>query len=115
MVNTKELTSEYRMAHWAGIIKERAESGLTVKAYCETAGVHPNSYFYWQRKLREAACAKMSETATLPVPCGWTAVAPAVANDSGMLSVEIEKCRVMVSRDTDERLLAKVCRVLVSL
>jgi hypothetical protein len=31
------------------------------------------------------------------------------------LTVEIGKCRVLVGMDSDERLLAKVCRVLVSL
>ena len=115
MVNTREIAAEYRLAHWAGIIKERVESGLTVKAFCESAGVHPNSYFYWQRKLREAACAKMPEATTLPVPCGWAAVAPAAANVSGTLPIEVGKCRIMANCDTDERLLAKVCRVLASL
>jgi putative transposase len=115
MIDTREIASEYRLAHWAGMIKERAESGLTVKAFCESAGVHPNSYFYWQRKLREAACAKMPEAVTSPTPCGWTAAIPAVANVSGTLPIEIGKCRVMADCGTDERLLAKVCRVLVSL
>ena len=55
-MNTREIAKEVRLSHWASIIRERQESGLSVKAYCERAGFHSNSYFYWQKKLRETAC-----------------------------------------------------------
>ena len=58
-MNTKAIAKELRMSHWAGIMRERTESGLSVKAFCERAGFHENVYFYWQRKLREAACANL--------------------------------------------------------
>jgi putative transposase len=117
MINTREIATGYRLEHWAGIVRERAESGLTVKAFCESAGLHPNSYFYWQRRLRESACEGMSAGA-LPAPGGWTAAVPAgtaVAGVSRIIPIEIGKCRVIANPDTDERLLAKVCRVLASL
>ena len=60
-MDTREITAGLRMSHWAQIIRERQESGLTVKAYCEKAGFHENSYFYWQNKLREAACEHLPE------------------------------------------------------
>ena len=115
MINTREIAAEYRLAHWAGVLRERAESGLTVKAYCESAGLHENTYFYWQRKLRESVC---EGPAALPAPNGWTAAVPGLTGTavvSRTLSVEIGKCRVLVGADTDERLLAKVCGVLASL
>jgi hypothetical protein len=40
-------------------MRERKESGLSIKAFCENAGFHENIYYYWQRKLREATCEKM--------------------------------------------------------
>ena len=55
MVNTREIAEEYHMGHWAQVMRERSESGLSITAYCETIGIHPNRYFYWQKKLREAA------------------------------------------------------------
>jgi transposase-like protein len=58
-MNTKEITKEYRLRHWAGIMRERKESGLSVKAFCEDAGFHENIYYYWQRKLREAKCEQL--------------------------------------------------------
>ena len=115
MTGTREIAAEYRLTHWAGVVRQRAESGLTVKAYCESAGLHENTYFYWQRKLRESVC---EGPAALPTPGGWTAAVPAkpgAAVASRALSVEIGKCRVLVGANTDERLLAKVCGVLASI
>jgi hypothetical protein len=42
-------------------MQERQESGLSIRAFCEKAGFHENIYFYWQRKLREAACVELSK------------------------------------------------------
>jgi putative transposase len=117
MINTREIAASYRLEHWAGIVRERSESGLTVKAFCESEGLHSNTYFYWQRRLREAACGGGTGASALPTPTGWTAAVPAEsgAPAARALTVEIGKCRVLVGTDADERFLAKVCRVLVSL
>jgi transposase-like protein len=58
--NTKEIAKEYRLTHWAQIIKERKESGLSIRAFCKKAGYHENNFFYWQRKLREEVCGQMN-------------------------------------------------------
>lgn len=55
-MHTREIAEEYRLTHWAGIMRDRQESGLSIRAYCEQVGFHENSYYYWQKKLREAAC-----------------------------------------------------------
>ena len=52
-MNTREIAVEYRLSHWAGIIKDRDESGLTIKEYCERLGIHENAYYYWLRKIRK--------------------------------------------------------------
>jgi len=54
-MNTRAIAEEYRLTHWAQIMQERQQSGLSIKSYCERAGLHENVYYYWQRKLREAA------------------------------------------------------------
>ena len=76
-MNTREIAEEYRLTHWAGIMRERSESGLSIKDFCKSAGFHENVYFYWQRKLREAACeqlliaAKGRKPEISEVPSGW--------------------------------------------
>lgn len=116
MVDTREIATGYRLEYWAGIVRERAESGLTVKAFCESEEVHPNAYSYWQRKPRESACERLTAGA-LPSPNGWTVVMPADPRTPATyaLTVEIGKCSVLVGMGADERLFAKVCRVLIPL
>jgi hypothetical protein len=126
MKNTREIAKEYRMSYWAGIMRERAESGLSIRAYCAREGMHVNRYHYWQRRLRAAAveCGTSSlvvrakaETVS-PVPAGWTQVTSAAENVSPVVSeltIEIGKCRVSANEGTDTELLAKICKVLVSL
>ena len=76
-MNTRAIAEEYRLAHWAQIVRERQENRLSIKAYCESAGIHENTYYYWQRKLREAACRELnkaqSETTSLQ-PVGFTEI-----------------------------------------
>ena len=59
-MNTREIAVEYRMSHWAQIMQNRIDSGLNVRAFCKNAGIHENSYYYWQRKLREATCEELT-------------------------------------------------------
>jgi len=42
-------------------MRERIESGLSVKEYCANAGFHENKYYYWQKKLREGTCTLLSD------------------------------------------------------
>jgi len=125
MINTREIAKELRLSHWARIIREQQESGLSKQAFCKQIGVCHNTYFYWQRKLREAACeglmnAAQPETvaANIPtMPHGWVICEPALdsAPKEKPLPIEIGGCRVLASADTDPELLAQVCKVLVSL
>jgi len=54
-MNTQKVTSEYRLSQWAQVIQARLDSGQNVKDFCLTNGISRNAYFYWQKKLREAA------------------------------------------------------------
>lgn len=110
-MNTREIAAEYRLAHWADIMKDRLASDLSVKDFCKTAGFHENVYYYWQRKLREAAGSEKSL-----VPNGWTICESAGPTSKGSsLAIEIGGYRLHVEAETDPELLAKVCRVLKAL
>lgn len=120
-MNTRNIAAEQRLAHWSQIMSERAEKGLSIRAYCENVGIHENTYFYWQRKLREAACSGI-QTATVEseekslVPKGWATlcVSEKSAQPEG-LTIEVGGCRITVDTNTDSELLAKVCRALKAL
>jgi len=124
-MNTREIAKEYRLSHWAEVVRERRASGLSVKEYCKTGGFHENNYYYWQRKLREAACEELaaraqSHKAADPekrlVPSGW-ALCKTDDSASGRkpLVVEVNGCHVHIESETDPELIVKVCRALKSL
>ena len=126
MKNTREIASEYRMNHRAGIMRERAESGLSIRAYCAREGMHVNRYHYWQRRLRAAAAQEMlpPKAEITPVPTGWTQVMPLEESDKSIavktmnspeVTIEIGKSRITASESTDMELLSKVCKVLVTI
>jgi putative transposase len=116
MSETRSISKEYRLSYWANVMKERSNSGQSIRAYCEKAGIHENTYFYWQRRLREAAIMELRDdkpNITVSEPKGWAMLC--VGGGSGQpqgLTVEVNGCRITVSDNTDTGLLAKVCRAL---
>jgi hypothetical protein len=106
-------------------MQERSDSGLSIKAYCESIGLHQNVYHYWQRKLREAACQALlpesgirgSAKAEVMPPAGWAVceVAEPEVNSGGCVCVEVGKFKVTVKRGDDMALFADACRTLTSL
>jgi putative transposase len=118
-MNTRDIASEYRLAHWSQVMRDRADKGLSIKAYCEEAGIHENTYFYWQHKLREAACTGIQATTDevkAIVPKGWATVDVREDEEKTLgLTVEVGGCRIIVSVDTNPELLIHVCRALKTL
>jgi putative transposase len=117
-MDTRKVAKEYRLSQWAQIIQARIESGKSIKDFCEEAGVNKNAYFYWQRKLREAACKGLTEANESKeiVPGGWVRLSPIKPQyaDDG-ISIEINGCQITVKGNTDLKLLKNVCGVLRSL
>lgn len=123
-MDTREIAVAYRLTHWAGILRERQASGMSIRAYCKAEGICENVYYYWQRKLREAACEELlSVIEEKPeqslVPQGWAAVREEKMERRGLppgaVWIEIGKYRVPATMDSDPELLTKVCRMLASI
>jgi putative transposase len=128
-----EAKTQYRLKEWTERFATRTQSGLSVREWCKSNGVSVRSYYYWLRQVREyaaqskAVLAVQPEVATeettvrahpeqLPAPSGWAAVAEAESpSQNSTLIVEVGGCRIAVNSETDPELLAKVCKVLVSL
>ena len=128
MINTREIAAEYRLSHWSSIIQERNASGKSIKSYCESIGIRTNVYFYWQRKLREAACQELlpaiiSDKEKAIIPSGWavcdvnlepTSIS-SISAPTADIVIEIGKSRVTADADTNLDLLGNICRMLMSL
>jgi len=53
--NMRGVKQEYRIAEWTRLIRECVSSGMSAKAWCEAQGIKKRTYYYWQKKVREAA------------------------------------------------------------
>jgi len=125
MINTREIAEEYRLTHWAQIMRERTQSGVSIKAFCKQIGICNNTYFYWQRRVRAAACEELLtisqprpvETDNPTIPNRWAVceVSSKSPTEEKVLPIEINGCRVLADMDTDPELLAKTCKVLMTL
>lgn len=114
-MDTQKVATEYRMSQWAQVIQERQNSGQSVKDFCEANGLNRNTYFYWQRKLRETACTVLSTSKESKgvVPGGWIQLSPEPERCvKEVLDIEIGGCHITVTNETDHELLKKVCLTL---
>jgi transposase-like protein len=96
MINTREIAKEYRLSHWGKIMQERSQSGLSIKAYCRQMGICGNTYFYWQRKLRKAACEQLCAPAFTEVKLleSRTRNTPATPPPPGQICVEAKGMQI---------------------
>ena len=56
----KQIARQVRMTHWAQMMRERRDSGASVREWCSGKGINEKTYYYWQRRLREAACTELA-------------------------------------------------------
>ena len=54
-MDTRLATRQIRIQQWAAIIKDRTSSGLKVDDYCQQHDISRDAYYYWLRKVKEAA------------------------------------------------------------
>jgi len=54
-MDTRQLTHEVRMKHWAQVLHRRRESGQTIRGFCRAEGICEKTYYYWQKRLRQTA------------------------------------------------------------
>jgi transposase-like protein len=101
------LRTEYRLQHWAKIAKECAESGMTNVSFCTSKGISDKTYYYWLRRLREAAAESM--------PPQLVEVKLSKTSKSGILNVRYQEADLMVTKETSPELLLSTLRVLKQL
>jgi transposase-like protein len=85
---------------WRQIVREQAQSGLTVPDFCEKHGHPVNQFKYWKQKYRK----DRPDLRFVP------AVAKG-ANDEG-LTLEVGKARIRIRPGFDRALLLQAVRAL---
>ena len=85
MNEIQTVTKNVRLQQWTSIIQDCKTSGLKVDDYCTEHNISRNAYYYWLRKVKEAAIEK-SECLFAEVNPSFTAV---VEDSPGASSVSI--------------------------
>jgi putative transposase len=120
-------------------MKDRSMTGESIKTYCARVGIHANTYFYWQKKLREAASEKVQQAISMipaveingtedthrnpgerKVPLGWTKCSvtdnmPKPEVGATTIPIQIGRCTIQATSETDMAALERICQILVSL
>lgn len=55
-------SSASREAHWRTVFREHAESGLSIRRFCQNEGIAEASFFAWRKRLAWAPPAAKGET-----------------------------------------------------
>jgi putative transposase len=121
-MDTRKIASEYRLAQWSQAMRERADSGESIRSFCQNRGVSKNTYFYWQKKLRSVACerlAKLQEKPTGIAAHSFTEVKmlespnQSLAEETGQLLIEVRGVKITTDSTYPADKLATLLRELV--
>ena len=99
----------YRLQEWAGIVEECRMSGLSNRSYCRERGISEKTYYYWLRKLRQAAITAAGAQASGKL------VEVSLDEDAekgGGLSLSYKGVELTVTEKTSEDALRTVLRIL---
>ena len=127
-MTSRAMVTEIRMAQWAEIISDKMKSGMNVNDYCASAGLTPHSYYYWQRKLRDALLRTgdigQTKITTDIVPRGFTEVSvyhkleneeseATEQTGQGVINIEISGMNIRADRTYPIANLAELLKMLV--
>ena len=115
-MDTRLMANQYKLEQWATLIQECRASGMMIKDWCEQNNIKKDCFYYWQRKVRQAACLAITES-TLPsqrfseIPSVVTETTT-VGDFRAELTILVGGVIVSVSKGTDLGLLKSVIEVL---
>ena len=68
MAEVLALRSEYRLQQWAQVVRECNTSGLSNREFCRQNQIAEKTYYYWVRRLRQAAASQVEDRTPTLVP-----------------------------------------------
>jgi len=128
-MDTRKAAWEFRLTQWMQMIEGRMDRHQSIRAFCEETGVSKNTYYYWQRKVRQALCERVrGNTARTPstgiTTPGFSEVklvevhklsAPAGSAESGRLQVETGEIKITIDSIYPPEKLAALLRGIMRL
>ena len=109
MANTKLATKALRTQHWAEIIHDCKNSGLTVLKYCQEHGLSKDAYYYWLRVVKTAAL-KSAGIDFVELPLADEKINQSTDFDTEAI-VTVGKVDIRINSHTSKALLAQILEV----
>ncbi|SHK57829.1 hypothetical protein SAMN02745136_02853 [Anaerocolumna jejuensis DSM 15929] len=110
-MDTRLVTNQIRLSEWTRIIKDRCQSGLKVDEYCKQHQISRHAYYYWLRKVKEAA---LIHNSFVELPALQEKTVPATTGENYFtyqMTVTIGNTVLGVSESTPMELLSRVLEV----
>ncbi len=104
-MDTRLATRQLRIQHWAAIIQDRKASGLKVDDYCQDHGLSRDAYYYWLRKVKEAA---LVQTGFVELP----ATTPVAREHDVCLTASVNGITLEIREGVSEELLERAITVI---
>ena len=105
-----KVKQEYQLQEWSGMLRERKESGLSVKEWCLEQGISEHSYYYRLRRLRQAACTALEQAQ--PLQLAEVPLAPKQKENHAKLRLTIKSATLEIM-DADCSVLDQVLRMIL--
>lgn len=106
MNEIQAVTKNVRLQQWSSIIQDCKASGIKVDDYCAEHNLSRNAYYYWLRKIKEAAI-KQSGNLFAEVNPSFATIVPENA-DAPSISIRIGDAVIHVTEGTSPGLLHQV-------
>lgn len=116
-MDTRQVAHEVRRQQWAMVMRERRESGMTIRDFCRERGIKEKTFFYWQKKLRESVCENLAlrqETAMTPAPSFAEVRLPVERPGKDVIRVRLGDAEVEIGGDVSPVAIETVLRTLGS-
>ncbi len=114
-MNTALVAKDFQYQAWAVMVREQAESGLSVSDWCEQNSINKKSFYYRRKRLREEYLQDGAPSFVRLMP---GAAGPAETQTSTVsafcpqLTVSLNDTVIGVTQDTPPQLLEEVLRVI---
>jgi transposase-like protein len=108
-----------KQRHWAGLIREAACSGTSIREFCRQRRIKESQFYWWQRRLRERREARTLRQCVKTKGPRQAATFALVSEEPGQLDAGIELVladgrRVRINRGVDEETLRTVLNAMGS-
>ena len=108
-MDTKLATKQIRLNEWAGIIKDCKASGLKVDQYCSQHNLSRDAYYYWLRKVKEAA---LHQAGFVELPAVRFATKPGSADFTSQMIIRVGDADLHINQTTPPELIKQVLEMI---